>query len=138
MKKNGIYFFLFIIGFAGCNQPSSRLQKISLGQNKKEIVKKIGNPRVVRGAIRNKYDQNIEVWEYRLAMPSDDSAGEIVGKSLLTVITFGIGAREFDDETRDYWLYFLNDELVRWDQAGDWQVESQNLYEVRFTSGHNL
>ncbi len=135
-----ICILLLIILLVGCSPSSSskRMQKISLGDNKEHVVNTLGNPRVVRGAIRNKYGQNIEVWEYRLDLPSDDSAGEVVGKGMATVITFGMGAALFRPEKRDYWLYFLDDELVKWGQAGDWQTESKNLYEIRFSSEHNL
>lgn len=136
MKK--VTLLVFTIVLAGCSPSSTRMQRISLGDNKEQVVKTLGNPRVVRGSIRNKYGQNIEVWEYRLALPSDDSPGEVVAKSVLTVFTLGMGAVTFDNEQRDYWLYFLDEELVKWGQAGDWQTESKNIYEIRFTSGHNL
>jgi len=137
MRKIAIIMILVAL-LGGCEQPASHLKRISLNETKEQIKQKMGDPRVVRGAIQNKYDQNIEVWEYRLAMPSDDSAGDVIGKSVMTVFTLGAAAMEFTTERRDYWLYFCDDELVRWGQAGDWQIESQNLYEVRFASGHNL
>ncbi len=30
-----------------------------------------------------------------------------------------------------YWLYFLNDELVQWGRPGDWQREADHVYELR-------
>lgn len=139
MKK--IILVTIIAGiFCGCagTPPSSNLQKISLGQRKDSIVKDVGNPRAVRGAIQNKYGQNIEVWEYRFSLPSDDSVGDTISKSVLTICTLGAAAQEFTTETRDYWLYFLDDELVKWGQAGDWQMESKNIYEIRFSSAPSL
>lgn len=139
MKKTLILTIIAVV-LCGCagSPPSSNLQKIILGQDKNSVVKKVGNPRVVRGAVRNKYGQDIEVWEYRFSLPSDDSAGDVIGKSILTICTLGAAAQEFTAETRDYWLYFLDDELVKWGQAGDWQIESKNIYEIRFASAPSL
>jgi len=127
-----------LVLLTGCTPQAKCLQSISLGMQKKEIVKKIGNPRVTRGSIRNQYDQVIDVWEYRLALPSDDSAGEVIGKTATTIMTLGAGAILFDEPQKDYWLYFLDDELVQWGEAGDWQVERQNIYNIRFGPSKQL
>lgn len=124
MKRISAILILLFVS-SGCMQPASKLKMLSLGQTKEDVIASIGDPRVVRGAIQNKYGQNIEVWEYRLLLSSDNAFD-----------TFMFGSASADK--RDYWLYFVNDELVKWGQAGDWQKEAQNIYEIRFTSGHNL
>lgn len=116
----------------GCATPSKKLIEIRLGMNKSDVWRVLGEPTVVRGSIRNKFGQVIEVWQYRLALPSSDSAGQVVGKTMFTLITFGVGAAAFAGEKRDYWLYFLHDELVQWGEAGDWSREPDRIYEFNF------
>jgi len=100
--------------------------------SKDEIIGALGEPVVARGSIRNKFDQVIEVWEYTLALPSKDSTGQIVGKSVLTFFTLGMGAATFQPEKKNYWLYFLNNQLVQWGEAGDWQKEPERIYDFNF------
>jgi hypothetical protein len=99
---------------------------------KDEVVDTLGKPTTSRGALRNKHSQVIEVWEYRLAVPSDDSTGQVVSKSFMTLYTVGIGAKEFAGDRKDYWLYFLNDELVQFGEAGSWADERDRIYEFNF------
>jgi hypothetical protein len=87
---------------------------------------------VARGALTNKYGQKVEVLEYKLAMPTDETVGSVVGKSAMTVITLGVGAVAFRGERRDFWLYFHDGKLVQWGQAGDWRKEADRIYEYRF------
>lgn len=137
---NVIMFSLAIFGFfvlgSGCSPSSSCMEKISLGYSKEEVRKAIGSPRIVRGAIQNQDGQTIEVWEYRLAMPK--GAGQVVGESALTVLTIGMSLAIDNTETRLYWLYFVDGKLLKWGEAGDWQAESKNLYEIRFNHGDRL
>jgi hypothetical protein len=118
---------------SNCATSTKHLSQISLGMSKDEVKLQLGEPTVVRGAIRNKFDQVIEVWEYKLALPSSDSAGQIIGKSALTVFTFGMGAASFRGERRDYWLYFFENKLAQWGQAGDWRREADRIYEFNFS-----
>ncbi len=117
---------------SSCATSAKHLSQISLGMPKDEVKLQLGEPTVVRGAIRNKFGQVIEVWEYRLALPSSDSAGQIIGKSAITVITFGMGAASFKGERRDYWLYFFENKLAQWGQAGDWRREADRIFEFNF------
>ncbi|MDZ7378816.1 MAG: hypothetical protein ONB06_05645 [candidate division KSB1 bacterium] len=100
--------------------------------SKNEVVAVLGEPAAARGAIRNKFNQIIEVWEYTFALPSQDSVGQIAGKVALTVVTAGVGAVMFRPEKKNYWLYFLDDALVQWGEAGDWRTEPERIYEFRF------
>ena len=74
---------------------------------KKQAKEVMGSPKSVRGAIKNKYDQVIEVWEYLL----DDTGGWSWGN-------------------KKYWIYFVDGKLSQWGEAGDWQPSK--IYEMRF------
>ena len=106
--------------------------------SKKEIIKQMGNPTVVRGAIRNKYNQVVEVWEYKLdkGKTGKQSAAEWTA----TLCSFGLGAPLLmsDGELQDYWLYFYNDQLVQWGQAGDWKKEADRIYDFNFNTEQQI
>ena len=116
----------------------TEFKEISLGYVKKQVLEEIGEPTVARGAITNKFGQCIEVWEYKLALPTDETAGTIIGKSVITFATLGMGAVLFKGERKNYWLYFMNDKLVQWGEAGDWRREADRIYEVQFTTAPAL
>jgi hypothetical protein len=44
----------------------------------------------------------------------------------------------FEGEKRPYWLYFVDNTLVRWGEAGDWGTEPQRIYEMRFDPKRTL
>jgi hypothetical protein len=106
--------------------------------SKSEILVALGEPAVARGSIRNKFNQVIEVWEYTFALPSKDSAGQVAGKTALTFLTLGMGASAFRPERKDYWLYFLDDTLVQWGEAGDWRKEPERIFEFNFSPSPTL
>jgi hypothetical protein len=120
----------------GCNStppaPSSNLRQVDIGMSEASVLEVMGEPRSVRGSIRNKFDQVIEVWEYQLALPIEDSKAEIAGKSAATVLSLGMGAAIFAPEERTYWLYFSDGFLARWGEAGDWEKEPERIYEFNF------
>lgn len=116
MKKNLlITVFLFIVlFFSGCAPSKALLSEISIGQDKQTIREKMGAPLAVRGSIINKYNQRIEVWEYRLC-----SGGEV-------------DIPPYSSNCDYYWIYFADDRLVQWGQAGDWGREADKIYEIRY------
>ena len=116
----------------GCVTSSQELRKVSIGMTKDDVIGVLDEPTTSRGALRNKYGQVIEVWEYRLAVPSDDSTGQVISKSLMAVYTAGYGAKEFTGDRKDYWLYFMNNELVQFGEAGSWTNERDRIYEFNF------
>lgn len=131
--------FLVLI-LAGCVTTSTKvLRKISLGMSKDEVVATIGEPRVVRGSIKNKFSQVVEVWEYEL---SKRKAGAFWGDSVATVCTFGIwgpvAAQNSENAIVNYWLYFYDGKLAQWGQAGDWRKEADRIYEVNFDTSTKL
>ena len=138
MKLNKMYLLLlllFLVSITACVSglpKSSQLRQVSLGMSKGEIVDALGEPAVVRGSVRNKFNQVIEVWEYALELPYQDSAGEIIGKSAFTVLTLGVGATRFKAGIKNYWLYFLDNKLVQWGETGDWGKEPERIYDFNF------
>ena len=137
MRKNSLIFlligFCFLIGCATSqNITEDKFKEISLGMSKEEVLAALGNPTVAKGAIRNKYAQIIEVWDYTLALRADESQGAMVGKTALTVITAGASALGVKWVRKDYWLYFYDDTLVRWGEVGDWGQEIDIIYEYKF------
>ncbi|MFC1895992.1 lipoprotein [Thermodesulfobacteriota bacterium] len=123
---------------AGCATSARRLTQISLGMTKQEVTDKLDQPAVARGAIRNKFNQVVEVWEYKLAVPSQETVGTVIGKSMFTLVTLGLGAAAFGGERKDYWLYFVQGELVRWGEAGDWSKEPDRIYEINFDTSPRI
>ena len=137
MMKKALTLFCCVV-IAGCATPARRMTQISLGMTKQQVTDRLGQPTVARGAIRNKFDQVVEVWEYKLAMPSQETVGTVVGKSMYTVLTLGVGAATFRGERKEYWLYFVQDELVRWGEAGDWSKEPDRIYEINFDTSPRI
>lgn len=95
--------------FSSCATTKDSLLDISLDMKKSQVREEMGNPKVVRGSIKNKYGQIVEVWEYRLC---DNK------------VSIGQGCE-------DYWLYFVDGTLAQWGKAGDWQREADKIYEFR-------
>lgn len=127
--------FTFIIPFlGGCARTirSGKLMNISLGMDKQQILKQLGRPTIVRGSIKTKFEQVIEVWEY--VVDVEWTGGQIAGATAFTILTFGLGAGVFWDETEAYyyWLYFHDNKLVKWGRAGDWAKEADHISEIRF------
>jgi len=91
----------------------SRLENLSLDMSKPQVREAMGPPTAARGAIRTRYGEVVEVWEYRLYHYADSIPGL---------------PWSYDD----YWLYFVDGTLFQWGQAGDWRREADRIYEVRF------
>lgn len=108
---------LLAILLVGCATSAKHMTRISLGMSKEQVIQNLGNPTVARGAIRNKFDQTVEVWEYRLTLPK-------------TVWS--------QRDMKNYWLYFVEDKLVRWGEAGDWNREASQIYEFQFNPSPQL
>ena len=90
---------------------TSKMINLHLDMTKDEVIKVNGDPTVVRGSIKNKYDQIIEVWEYAEYKTSTDA---------------------FHGWETSYWFYFYDGKLVQWGEAGDWRKEADRIYEYRF------
>lgn len=121
-----------LTSFVGCSTTKStkKLSRISLDMTKEEVRDNMGEPTVVRGSLKNKHGEVIEVWEYKLAVPT--SAGQKVGKGFATAVTLGTWLAVDEGETGYYWLYFADGTLAQWGKAGDWKQEADRIYEYRF------
>jgi hypothetical protein len=64
-----LLILLIFVPLVGCASSTDRLSAIDLGMTKAETAQALAAPYVVRGAIRNKFGQTIEVWETTLAKP---------------------------------------------------------------------
>jgi hypothetical protein len=129
---------LILASAVGCATSTSKTTQLHLGLSKSDVRAVLGAPDAARGAIRNKFNQVIEVFEYTLAAPSNDNVGTLTGKAAATVLTLGVGAASFRGERKTFWLYFLGDELVQWGQAGDWDQERRLIYDIQFNSAPKL
>jgi hypothetical protein len=142
LKRLSTLVSLVFFVLTGCNStppaPSSNLRQVDIGMSEATVLAVMGEPRSVRGSIRNKFDQIIEVWEYQLALPIEDSSAEIAGKSAATVLSLGMGAATFAPEERTYWLYFSDGVLARWGEAGDWEKEPERIYRFNFDPSPRL
>lgn len=138
MRK--ILVLLLCLGLAGCAtvQSARKLRQINLGMSKEKIVETMGEPTVVRGAITNKFNQVVEVWEYKI--DKGKSAKRRAGEVFFTLTTFGFGSPVLltHGEICNYWLYFHDNKLVQWGQAGDWKAEADRIYEINFSRGEKL
>ena len=128
---------LILFALTSCASSAKRLATIELCMTKDEVIEKLNTPKFVRGAIINKFGQNIEVLEYDLAVPKDSR--QRYDDVLLTVGTLGLLSPVlFVRKTETFWLYFADSKLVKWGKAGDWKAEADSIYEIRFGSGEKL
>jgi hypothetical protein len=99
---------------------------LSQRMTKDEIVKAIGSPQAIKGVIKNKYGQEIEVWEY------EKSARELLGWAC--ILNSRSPAPESLDATAVYWLRIVNGVLLSCRAAGDWEKEAGDIWEKAIVS----
>ncbi len=117
---------------------SSKLMTVSIDMDKQQVLGKLGNPAVLRGSIKNKYNQVIEVWEYQI---DKGKSGEQVRREwTATLLTVGLCAPILLSEgtVETYWLYFCDGKLVKWGQASDWKREADIIYDINFNNAPSL
>ena len=92
----------------GRNYEKIKLHLLTIGDEKQQVVSKIGEPVQVIGSKRFEHGV-IEVWAYDrwYARTGSDQKGE------------------------EYWLYFLDGKLEQWGRPGDWAKEADRIYEIR-------
>ena len=133
MKKTACAILL-IFTLTGCSTSQGVLKKVSLDMTKEQVINKIGSPKAVREAIKDKSGHAIELWEYNL---STRQAGEFYQDVLFTIGTAGIIApiaiSRSKEQIQSYWLYFYDGKLVQWGQEGtqpgDWKVDEKKSTE---------
>ena len=122
---------LVISGCATVRTPDA-FDKASVGMSKSEIIKKVGRPAIVRGIIKNKDCQTVEVWEYKVG--KGKCFRDVVSDAMFTFMSAGSGAPILLSAapTDRYWFYFIDGEFAGWSKAGDWARDSDKLYDMKF------
>jgi len=107
-------------------------EKASKGMSKADVIKKVGRPAIVRGIIKNKDCQTVEVWEYKVGQGKKFE--QVATETVFTVISAGAGAPLLISaaETDRRWVYFVDGKFAGWSRAGDWGLDSCKIYEMRF------
>jgi hypothetical protein len=116
---------LFLVGCSGLGEgvlywhdyPKSQyrklnMKKIRLGMTKEEVRDALGEPAGVIGSVRDETGHLVEVIQYLEAEFS------YVGSH--------------DRLKKDFYLYFVDDELVQWGRPGDWRGEAKYIIEHRY------
>jgi hypothetical protein len=94
---------------AGCTTRAGKLTVLEVGMTQKEVKRAFGTPDSVRlGGIGKSGEEAVEVWEYHLYDRGRDRGLSAV---------FGLG-----NPNVDYWLYFEDGLLYRWNRAGEQPV----------------
>ena len=81
----------------------------------------MGGPTLIRGVVKNRYGETVEVLEYNLT--KEETERQL---SVDLLVAFEL------KETQNYWLYFVNDELVKLGEATNWKKEAKKIYKARF------
>lgn len=142
MKNIILVLSLILICACATTRTTSELKSLDLGMSKDQVVKVLGEPKAVRGAIINNYGQNVEVWEYHLTVGKKTSTGGkiaigIIGTAFV-VGTAGLGLPFLAPDMDDYWFYFVDGELSQWGKAGDWDVAKRQVLDIKFNSEPSL
>ena len=134
---NSLSILIAFLLFVSCATSSKKLTRVSLGMTKSEVMKQLGDPQMIRGSLRNKFNQVVEVWQYKMVLPDDGRT--LAKKSALTVVTFGVAAYTFADKDKEnYWFYFHDNKLVQWNVAGDWQRAADQIIDINFNQSPKL
>lgn len=92
----------------GKNYDKIKLHLLTIGDDKEQVISKIGEPVQVIGS--KKFEKGvIEVWSYEK----------------------WIAQMNNDRIDKEYWLYFLDEKLEQWGRPGDWSKEADRIYEIR-------
>ncbi len=89
----------------------------------------MGGPTLIKGIVKNRYAEVVEVLEYSL---TEEEIEKQLSRDLL--VNFGLMPPSITPEkkTQNYWLYFVNDELVKLGEVTNWKKEAKKIYNVRF------
>lgn len=92
----------------GKNYKKIPLHMLSIGDDKQQVVEKIGEPVNVIGS-KKFQNGTIEVLAYEK----------------------WYAKMGYDEKEEEYWLYFLDGRLEQWGRPGDWSREADRIYEIR-------
>jgi hypothetical protein len=119
---------------SGCAtiRSDKEFETASIGMSKTDIIKNVGRPAIVRGMLKNKDGETVEVWEYKAGKGKDFQ--QLSTETIFTVMSAGSGAPLLLSaaETDRYWVYFINGAYAGWSRAGDWARDQDKLYEMYF------
>lgn len=105
-----------------------KLSHLDLDITKDDLRQLIGEPDVVRGAVKNDDGDTVTVWQYKLYEKDDSGQNFLMGFLLLT-LPWWLPENVFTFP-QNYWFYFVGDVLVKWELAEDeWQP-----YKIRQTT----
>jgi outer membrane protein assembly factor BamE (lipoprotein component of BamABCDE complex) len=119
-KFNWFIGFVLLVGcLTGCATriiSSDKLDELRRGMTKEEVIQLLGKPSDEKGTVTSStHGYLMEVWEYNVSRSKKD---ENKTKQQAERVMSTIGG------ANGYWLYFLDDNLVQWKEAGDWGRES--------------
>ncbi len=122
MKKTIVLLIslLFLLGCASMRSTKA-LQKVFVGSSLEEVIEVMGRPALIKGVVKNRYGKNVEVLEYNL---TQEQIKEQLSADLLVASKL--------KETQNYWLYFVNDKLVKVSEATNWRKEIKRIYRLEF------
>jgi hypothetical protein len=123
--KKGLILIVFMVSLislsllSGCATSSRRLNTLSLGMSKQEVIKKLGQPTAFRGAFKDEANRNVEAYEYVLCKPGSDG---IIGWDT------------------SYILYFSEGKLSKWGEPNDWTTAADREGErkIKITTDENI
>jgi len=140
LKKLTVLLVVGSLALSGCATIKSEdaFDKASAGMSKHDVMKMVGRPAVVRGALKNDFGQRVEVWEYRVG--PDKSVVQFLGDIALAGITLGSAAPLIvsSNDTDRYWFYFVDGKFVTWSRAGDWARDVSKIREMKLTPAVSL
>jgi starvation-inducible outer membrane lipoprotein len=118
-RKMLFLVILSIFILSGCVTSTRRLNSISLGMSKQEIIKELGQPAAFRGAFKDESGKNLEAYEYVLCKPSADK-----------IICWDTS----------YLLWFSDGKLTRWGEVNDWvtTADREGERKLKITTEENI
>ena len=124
----GLTLALTVVTATACAPSVDKLHSVKPGMTKEAVTESFGKPTAVKAIIRNRHGQTIEVWEYKLALPDDPDEESF--KKISATMTAGLASPAWlVQNTKPYWFYFLDSKFAKWQEAGDWETEMEQLLE---------
>ncbi len=100
-----------IVGLVGCVSTEKKINTVSLGMNKQQVIETMGNPDNSRAA------EGVEYLIYKLKAATD--AGACAAGWGLAVFTLGVSTLECAREKADYFVQLEAGKVTAYGQVGD-------------------
>lgn len=101
----------------------NKLTTLSLGQDRQDVLRGLGNPDSVRGATILENGSKVQVDEYQLYSTSASAFNAVLGVFSLTISWWSPPP----GQGHIYWVQYNDGKLNRWGRAGDWNVPTQDI-----------